>query len=258
MVPAYRKYLKNQELPGMAETETDQMKGLPLPSIQKPYSKDAELVDLVNPEQLSLGNMPLIEAIKNRRSRRNFTQESLTLEELSFLLWVTQGVEKLIHNGLVTIRTVPSGGAMHPFETYLLINRVNGVSPGLYRYLALNHKLLKLCSEGADLTSRINEASNGQNFIGESGVVFIWTVRPYRTEYRYGEDSLKDILISVGHICQNLYLACESIGAGTCAIVAYNQKLLDSFVGVDGEDEIALYLAPVGRVKQSELNFRQC
>jgi nitroreductase len=56
-------------------------------------------------------------------------------------------------------------------------------------------------------------------------------------------------LISVGHICQNLYLACESIGAGTCAIVAYNQRLLDSLVGVDGEDEIALYLAPVGRVK---------
>jgi SagB-type dehydrogenase family enzyme len=249
MAPAYRKYLKNQELPGMAETETDQMKGLPLPPIQKPFSKDAEQVDLVNQEQFSLGNMPLIEAIRNRRSRRNFTQESLTLEELSFLLWVTQGVEKLIHNGLVTIRTVPSGGAMHPFETYLLINRVDGVSPGLYRYLALNHKLLTLCSEKADLPSRINEASNGQNFVGESAVVFVWTVRPYRTEYRYGEDSLKDILISVGHICQNLYLACESIGAGTCAIVAYNQKLLDSFVGVDGEDEIALYLAPVGRVK---------
>jgi len=117
----------------MAEAETDQMKGLPLPPIQKPFSKDAELVDLVNPEQFSLGNMPLIEAIRNRRSRRNFTQESLTLEELSFLLWVTQGVEKLIRNGLVTIRTVPSGGAMHPFETYLLINRVEGVGPGLYR-----------------------------------------------------------------------------------------------------------------------------
>jgi SagB-type dehydrogenase family enzyme len=249
MVPTYRKYLKNQELPGMGETETDQMKGLPLPPIQKPYSENAEIIGLVSPEQFSLGNMPLIEAIRNRRSRRNFTQESLTLEELSFLLWVTQGVEKLIHNGLVTIRTVPSGGAMHPFETYLLINRVSGISPGLYRYLALNHKLLKLCYEKADLPSRISKAANNQNFVGEGAVVFIWAVRPYRTEYRYGEDSLKDILISVGHICQNLYLACESIGAGTCAIVAYNQRLLDSLVGVDGEDEITLYLAPVGRVK---------
>lgn len=249
MVPAYRKYLRNQWSPGMDEAETDQMKGLTIPPIQKPFPKDAELVDLVNPERISLGNMPLIEAIRNRRSRRSFTQESLTLEELSFLLWATQGVEKFVRDGLLTIRTVPSGGAMHPYETYLLVNRVNGVDPGLYRYLALNHKLLKLYSETADLSSRINEASNGQSFIGESAVAFIWAVRPYRTEWRYGEDSLKDILIGVGHICQNLYLACESIGVGTCAIVAYNQKLLDSFVGVDGEDEITLYLAPVGRIK---------
>jgi len=107
MKPAYRKYLKNQALSGMGEIETDQMKGLPLPPIQKPYSENAELIDLVSPKQFSLGSMPLIEAIRNRRSRRNFTHESLTLEELSFLLWATQGVEKLIHNGLVTIRTVP-------------------------------------------------------------------------------------------------------------------------------------------------------
>ena len=116
MVPAYRKYLKNQSLPGMCEIETDQMKGLPVPPIQKPYPKDAELVDLVNPEQFSIGKMPLLEAIRNRRSRRNFTPESLTLEELSFLLWATQGMQKLIHNGLVTIRTVPSARAMHPLE----------------------------------------------------------------------------------------------------------------------------------------------
>jgi hypothetical protein len=185
MVPAYRKYLKNQSFLGMAEIETDQMKGLPVPPIQKPYPKDAELIDLVSPEQFRLGRLPLIEAIRNRRSRRNFTPGSLTLEELSFLLWATQGVEKLIHNGLVTIRTVPSGGAMHPFETYLLINRVNGVVPGLYRYLALNHKLLKLVSEAVDLPSRINEAANGQNFVGESAVVLIWSARPNRTENRY-------------------------------------------------------------------------
>lgn len=249
MIPHYRKYLRNQELPGMSEIETDQMKGLPPPPIQKPYPENAELVELVRSEQFKLGKMPLIEAIRNRQSRRNFTQETLTLEELSFLLWATQGVRKLIHNGLATLRTVPSGGAMHPFETYLLVNRVDGLSPGLYRYLALNHKLLALRSEKADLPLEINKTANYQNFVGESAVVFIWTVRPYRTEYRYGEDSLKDILISVGHICQNLYLACESIGAGTCATVAYNQKSLDSFVGIDGEDEIALYLAPVGRVK---------
>ena len=245
---SYRKYLKNQFLPGMSEEETDQMKGLPLPPIQKPYPEDAQLVDLVSPQDFTIGNTPLIDAINNRRSRRKFTNESLSLEELSFLLWSTQGVQKLVRNGLITLRTVPSGGGMHPFETYLLVNRVDDVIPGIYRYLALEHKLYQVSSSSTGLTNKINAAGNDQTFIGQGAVVFVWSVRPYRTEWRYGEDSLKDILISVGHICQNLYLACESIGAGTCAIVAYQQKLLDGFIGVDGDDEIALYLAPVGKV----------
>jgi len=72
-----------------------------------------------------------------------------------------------------------------------------------------------------------------------------------RNGLKRGEDSLKDILMSVGHICQNLYLASESIGAGTCAIVAYQQEPLDDLIGVDGDEEIALYLAPVGKVVKS-------
>ena len=248
-MPTYRKYLKNQTLPGMSDTETDQMKGLPPPPAQKPYPEDAKLIDLVHPDKFDIGKMPVIDAIKKRRSRRKFTEEPITMKELSYLLWATQGVQKLIHKGLATIRTVPSGGAMHPFETYLLINRAEGLNPGLYRYLAVEHKLCQLPCDSTDLPVRITEACNGQSFVGSGAIVFIWSVRPYRTEYRYGEDSLKDILVSVGHICQNLYLACESIGAGTCAIIAYDQKLLDDIIGVDGNDEIALYLATVGKIR---------
>ena len=244
----YRKYYKNQILPGMMEVETDQAKGLPYPPVQKPYPEGAALLDLVAPDKITLGLMPVWEAIVNRKSRRKYSDDPLSLEELSFLLWGTQGVRYLVRNGLITLRTVPSGGARHPFETYLLINRVDGVEPGLYRYLAVEHKLLEISSGDDGLPERIGEICNRQTFVGTGAVVFIWSVIPGRSEWRYGDDSLKDVLMSVGHICQNLYLACESIGAGTCAIVAYQQEPLDQFIGVDGEDEIALYLAPVGKV----------
>lgn len=79
-------------------------------------------------------------------------------------------------------------------------------------------------------------------------MVFVWSAIPYRTEWRYSVLSYKDILIEAGHICQNLYLACEAIGAGTCAIAAYSQKLMDALIGIDGEDELTVYLAPVGKV----------
>lgn len=228
--------------------ESDQVKGLPLPPIQKPYPENISLIDLISPKEFTIGNIPLLTVINNRESRRKYTNETLTLEELSFLLWCTQGVKELVRQGLLTKRTVPSGGGMHPFETYLLINRVENIPPGLYRYIALEHKLLPMQTNDSSLAEKIGEISNGQTFVGKGAVVFIWSVRPYRTEWRYADDSLKDILMSVGHICQNLYLACEAINAGTCAIVAYQQDQLDQFIGVDGNDEIALYIAPVGKI----------
>jgi SagB-type dehydrogenase family enzyme len=245
---SYRKYLRNQTLPGMSEMETDMMKGLPIPPIEKPYPEDVELVDLPSRDECrSISQMSLVDAIAGRESRRVFSAEPLTLREIAFLLWATQGVRGLIRDGLVTLRNVPSGGGMHPFETYVSVHRVDGLEPGVYRYLAIDHKLLPLPGAWPDLPRRLTAAGNGQPYVGKAAAVFIWTARPYRTEYRYGEDSLKDILISVGHICQNLYLACEAAGLGTCATVAYQQDELDDLLGVDGLDEIPLYLAPVGR-----------
>ena len=243
----YRKYLRNQTLPGMSEMETDMMKGLPIPPIEKPCPKDAERIDLPAHEACrSISKTALVDAIAERESRRTFSGEPLSLRELAFLLWATQGVRGLIRDGLVTLRNVPSGGGMHPFETYVAALRIEGLEPGLYRYLAIEHKLLRLPGAWDDLPHRLTAASNGQRYVGKAAAVFVWAVRPCRTEYRYGDDSLKDILISVGHICQNLYLACEAIGLGTCATVAYQQDLLDGILGVDGHDEIPLYLAPVG------------
>ena len=241
----YRQHFKN---PTITE-ESDQRKGLPLPPIEKEVPKGAKLIDLISPDDFSIPDIPLLQAINNRISRRKYTEESLTLEELSFLLWTTQGVKEVAREGRITMRTVPSGGAMHPFETYLLINRVEGLQPGLYRYIATQHKLLPVITEKVgDFPEQINDICNHQTFVGKSAVVFIWTARPYRTEWRYREDSLKDILMSVGHICQNLYLAVEAIKSGTVAIVAYNQEKLDKFLQIDGWDEISLYVAPVGKI----------
>jgi len=245
----YRKYLRNQTLAGMSEMETDMMRGLPIPPIEKPYPDGVETIVLPPHETCRLvSTMSLVDAIEGRESRRLFTDEMVSLDQLAFLLWATQGVRGLIRDGLVTLRNVPSGGGMHPFETYVFARRIDGLAQGVYRYLAIEHRLLPLPCPRNDLTRHLTAACNGQPYVGKAAAVFVWTARPYRTEYRYGDDSLKDLLISVGHICQNLYLACESVGLGTCATVAYQQDLLDELVGVDGYDEIPIYLAPVGKV----------
>jgi len=245
---AYHRFLKADLWEEWKDFESDQRKRLPPPELEKPAPEGARLIDLVAPEALTIGRVPLIEVIKRRRSRRRFTQEPLTLEELSFLLWATQGVQHVPENRVASLRTVPSGGARHPFETYLAIFSVTGLEPGLYRYLPLEHKLCFLRHEEG-LEGKVTAGCDGQEFAGASAVTFIWTCIPYRTEWRYAVVAAKIIAQDSGHLCQNLYLASESIGAGACAIGAYNQAKMDALLQVDGEREFTIYVAPVGKIK---------
>ena len=250
-IDAGRRFLRAESWDEWERAETDQRARVPAPLPQKPYPEDARLIDLVAPEDLTVGQMSVRQAIQQRRSHRSFTQEALTLEELSFLVWATQGLGRISRKAervVRTLRTVPSGGARHPFETYLLVHFVQGLAPGLYRYLPMEHKVY-LVRDDEDLTERAHEATRGQ-FLRQSALVFIWTAVPYRTEWRYGGLSAKIIAQDSGHLCQNLYLACEAIGAGTCAIGAYDQDKMDPILGVDGEEEFAVYVAPVGKVRR--------
>ena len=134
-----RKFLEAGPWDEWLKQDTDQRKKVPPPPLQKPYPEDAKLIDLVAPKDLTAGNMPLIEAINRRKSHRRYTAEALSLEEISFLLWAAQGVREIVEKGAATRRTVPSAGSRHPFEVYLVVNRVTGLDPGLYRYLPLDH-----------------------------------------------------------------------------------------------------------------------
>jgi SagB-type dehydrogenase family enzyme len=67
-------------------------------------------------------------------------------------------------------------------------------------------------------------------------------------EWRYGLAAHKVIALDAGHVGQNLYLSCEAVGCGTCAIAAYDQEAMDRLLRIDGLDEFVIYLAPVGKV----------
>ena len=249
IIRANRDALRNGPWPDFP-TQSDQKRGIPIPPPQQPYDVGAGLIDLPAPDRTILTKPDLFECIADRTSQRRYTDESLTIQELAYLLWATQGVRKVIMGGKGSLRTVPSSGARNPFETYLAINRVAGIAPGVYRYLPFEHKLVHL-SAGESLADKLGELAMDQSFVGRSAVCFIWSAVPYRAEWRYGTQGAKGVLLDAGHVCQNLYLACESIGCGTCAIAAYRQEDLDRFLGLDGEDELVVYLAPVGKMGEA-------
>jgi SagB-type dehydrogenase family enzyme len=225
---------------------SDQSKGIPEPPLQKPHDAAADLVSLPQAGPAVLKRRDLYTCMKNRRSRRSWSSAPLSLEEISFLLWATQGVEEILGDGYATLRSVPSAGARHAFETYLVVNRVNDIRPGVYRYLPLSHQLVFLFADD-DVRPGLLRATFGQKFVAEAPAVFVWSCIPYRGEWRYTIAAHKVMLLDAGHVCQNLYLACEAVGAATCAIGAYDQEAMDALLSLDGGDEFVVYLAPVGK-----------
>lgn len=243
---AHRFLLKDSIRQQIDFSDTEQSRGLPAPPLQAPCPPDAARIDLPDGQAAlaRLGRLPVGEAIARRRSVRQYDDRALTPEELSALLWATQGVRQVL-SPISALRTVPSAGARHAFETYLAVSRVDTLPAGLYRYLPFDDQLAQLAID-PQIGLRAAAASLGQRFVARAAVTFFWTAIPARMEWRYDLAAHKVIAIDVGHVCQNLYLACESLGLGTCAIAAYHQEACDQLLGVDGEDEFTLYLAPVG------------
>ncbi|MHC4403210.1 MAG: SagB/ThcOx family dehydrogenase [Planctomycetota bacterium] len=247
LLDQYRYFLKDTIRRSIDFSQTGQNRGVHPPPLEKTFAADAIRVDLVPPGRWgTIGSVDLESAIRGRRSRRSYKRQPLSLEELSFLLWATQGVRERL-DAATALRTVPSAGARHALETYLCVFNVERLEPAFYRYLPLEHQLLLEFREDR-AQEKLTEATLGQSFTAGSAVTFIWTAIPFRMEWRYDLAAHKVIAVDAGHVCQNLYLACEAIGAGTCAVAAYHQELLDQLLRVDGEEEFSIYLAPVGKV----------
>jgi SagB-type dehydrogenase family enzyme len=224
---------------------SDQRRGAPPPPLQVEPPAGAEIVALPAPGEIDVPPLDLRAAIEGRRSVRRYSAAPLTLAELSYLLWCTQGVRE-VQGDYVTLRTVPSAGARHALETYLLVNRVVGLQPGLYRFLALGHELAVVSLEPG-LAAAVTQACWGQRMVLDSAVTWIWTAVAYRMTWRYGQRGYRYMHLDVGHACQNLYLAAESIAGGVCAIAAFSDEDMNRLLGVDGREQFAIYVATVGK-----------
>lgn len=241
-----RKVLRADAWTGYDFGQTDQSMGVKSPDIAKAIEENAEIIDLPKPEdwKWQFGG-DLTSLILERRSIRKFNEKPLSLEELSYLLWSTQAVRKKINNA-TSKRFVPSAGSRHALETYLAVLNVTGLKQGIYRYLPVEHKLLFVYTP-EDFKSKITVSVHNQIFCTKANVVFYWSAIPYRMEWRYEPASSKLILLDAGHVCQDLYLATGAIDCGMCAIAAYDQKEADSLCRIDGENEMVVYIAPVGK-----------
>ncbi len=228
------------------EPTADAQKGIFRPDAVKPIAGD--IIPLPAVGVIQKPAMSLWQAIEQRRSLRKYSDEPLTQEELSFLLWSTQWVRDFRSNEKVEVafRNVPSAGARHPFETYLLINKVQGLKTGIYYYHPIKHGLI-LFNEGSEWTETVFKTSFEQEMVKNSAVTFMWVAIPNRTAWRYSQRGYRYLYLDAGHVGQNLHLAAEAISSGACMIGAYYDEGIDSVLGLNGKDAFVIYMASLGK-----------
>lgn len=226
---------------------TPEQLGEPFPQYLPQPNPDLVQVQLPDPTLFSPPQNDFQQLALNRRSHRRYDTEAiLSLAELGYLLRMTQGLRGFSQTHKLTRRYVPSAGSRHPFETYLAIQRVEGLEPGIYHYLPAQHAL-EIWKSGIESLRAAHSTTYDQKQASNSAVTFFWIAEVYRTSWRYGTRAYRYIYLDAGHVCQNLYLAAESIGYGVCAIAAFDDELANTVFELDGKERFTAYMASVGK-----------
>lgn len=246
--------------PGLEHYEgykTDQELKKPQPPLVKAAMCDESIALPLNFTDLDIDN-DFLHVINSRQSHRVYTQEKMSLLQLSYLLWCSQGVKEIRGKSYATLRTVPAGGARHPFEVYMTVQNVEGLKDGFYHYLPMKHHI-ECLKEAEDLKPFITESLQGQKWAEKANIVFYYSFVCYRAEWRYGIHAHRMCMADAGHVTENVYLSATSIGLGGCAIGAVDGPVCDKEFGLDGEEEFVFYAMPVGTIsdkdKQAEKDF---
>jgi len=192
--------------------------------------------EMALPEPRLKGEMSLEETLVQRRSVRSFTEEKLTLEEISQLLWAAQGMTALWGG-----RTAPSAGALYPLEVYV------ATANGLYHYVPQEHKVIIESLD--DLRLKLWEAGLKQDAIREAPAVFVITAVYERTAKKYGDRAERYVKLEAGHACQNILLQAVALDLGAVSIGAFYDDQVQAALSLPTDHE-PLYLIPVGHPQE--------
>ncbi len=209
------------------------------PDLYKEYS-EAQRIEL--PSFQPSRGMSLDQALKDRKSVRDFQARPISKGQLAYMLWASTGIQRI--EGGYEFRTVPSAGALYPIETYLIANDVRGLDAGIYHYSIRAHQLEQL--RQGDFRQQIAAAALGQGMCATAAVVFVWSAMFERCKWKYGQRAYRYIYLDAGHITENLALAAISLNLGSCEIGALYDDQTNVILGVDGIEESTICMAVVG------------
>ena len=191
------------------------------------------------PEPVTSGEKSLEALLLQRRSVREYREAALDLSAIGQLLWAAQGI-----TNPQGFRTAPSAGALYPLELYVVVGKVDGLSPGLYHYHPDTHRLQQ--TEDGDLRHILARAALAQPWVKTAAAVVVVTAVYGRTTRKYGERGIRYVHMEVGHAAQNLFLQAEALGLAAVVVGAFEDDAVATALKLP-TDVQPLMLIPVAR-----------
>lgn len=198
-------------------------------------SDAVERVALDAPERTELDAL-----LERRATCRNFDlSQSVSAAQLSTLLkrvFGVQGMEELAPGTVALKKNHPSGGGLHPVEAYLVVQRVDGLQPGLYHYNVEAHALDLLRAMSFDAARAFaTTAVAGQDYFADAPVLVVMAARFARSMWKYRNHPkiYRAILLEMGHISQNLYLTATEMSLGAFITAAINEVETEQAFGLE-------------------------
>ncbi len=184
-------------------------------------------------------SVSLEESLQNRRSIREYSKNPLKIEEISQLLWATQGITSDTGG-----RTAPSAGALYPLKIYLVAGNIENLTAGIYEYNPQGHELILLFS--GDVSEKLANAALGQSPVKDGAIDIVISAIYERTSQKYGDRGIRYAQIETGHAAQNLCLEATALDLGAVTIGAFDDNQVKVTLNMSA-NENPLYIIPVGR-----------
>lgn len=242
-----KEFIKGTQYPDYSTV--DLLLRVPEPPHEIPARVGQTIIRLPNPKRFKIKDVPIRKAIESWEPVGFFGRSSISLKELSYLLWCTQGFRKIVAETF-QLRNVPSSGSRYPLETYFVASDVEGLETGLYRYLPESNSIVAERLDSS-LTLEMSTASLNFKIMTRAAVTFIWVAVPYRSTWALGNRGYRSVLIEAGHTCQNLILAAANLGYDVYPTDMFHDELMTTLAGLDPETQWPVYLAAVGKVEKS-------
>lgn len=246
MDDVFSRFIDETKYPDLATP--DQLRGKPKPPFELPVKKGQKIRKLPDPRALPAKDLGINDIIERWEPGGFFHRSELTLDDLSYLLWCSQGV-RIVVGDQVTIRNVYSCESIHPLETYCAVEAVEGLAEGLYRYLPLSHRLV-LERKDPDIAVHVAAACMNLPAVVSAAVTMIWCMVPYRGTWALGRRGYRAAFLDCGHACQQLICAAAAIGCGVRPIDLFHDDALATVLGADTTVEQPVYCAAVGRLER--------